>query len=188
MAQNKKLNFPIPFVNLKEQYRYIEKEIDSTLKKVFKKGWFILGKNVRCFEEEFSSYNGAKFCVGVGSGTEALHLALVACGVKKGDEVITVANTAFPTVVAILLAGARPVFVDIDPHTYNMNVEEVKKVITKRTKVILPVHLFGYPAEMGPIMDIARRFGLRVIEDACQAHGALYKSKKGRDIRGYGML
>lgn len=168
----------IPIVNLKEQYNDIEKEICAALKKVFKSGWFILGENVERFEEEFSFYNGVKFCVGVGSGTEALHLSLIAAGVKAGDEVITVANTAFPTVAAIFLARGKPVFVDIDPYTYNMNVKEIEKVITKKTKVILPVHLFGYPAEMGPIMAISRRYGLRVIEDACQAHGALYKSKK----------
>jgi len=168
----------IPLVDLKEQYRHIEKEIGAAFNKLFKEGRFILGENVERFEEEFSSYNRVKFCVGVGSGTEALHLSLVAAGVKPGDEVITQANTAFPTVTAILLARGKPVFVDIDPCNYNMNVKEIEGAVTKKTKVILPVHLFGYPTEIGPIMDISRRYGLCVIEDACQAHGALYKSKK----------
>lgn len=168
----------IPMVGLKGQYRSIEKDIGRALQKVFKKGQFILGENVKHFEEEFARYNSVKFSVGVGSGTEALHLALLAAGIKKGDEVITVANTAFPTIVAILLVGAIPVFVDIDPSTYNIDPGKIEKAITRKAKAILPVHLFGYPAEMEPIIDIAKRYGLYVIEDAAQAHGALYKSKK----------
>jgi dTDP-4-amino-4,6-dideoxygalactose transaminase len=129
------------------------------------------------FEEEFANYSNAKFAVGVGSGTEALHLCLKACGVGSGDEVITVPNTAVPTVSAISSAGAKPVFVDITPDTYAINVEKIEEKITERTKVVLPVHLYGHPAEMGQILKLASAHNLKVIEDACQAHGARYNGK-----------
>ncbi len=168
----------ISFLDLKRQYLSIEDEIAQALQSVFDKSWFILGEQVEAFEEEFSIYVGTKYGIGVGSGTEAIHLALVACGVKSGDEVITVPNTAVPTISAISFANATPVFVDIDPNTYTMDTSQLQRNITERTKVILPVHLYGHPADMDPILDIAKRYSLKVVEDACQAHGAEYKEKK----------
>lgn len=168
----------IPFLELKAQYHSIKEEIDGAVSQVLEKGWFILGENVRAFEEEFAAYCGASFGVGVGSGTEALHLALLACGVQPGDEVITVPNTAVPTVSAISFAGATPVFVDIHPDSYNMEPSGIEAKMTERTRAIIPVHLFGQAADMGPILEIARRHNLKVIEDACQAHGAEYQGRK----------
>ena len=140
--------------------------------------WFILGKNVAAFEKEFAAYLGAKYAIGVSSGTEAIHLTLRACGIQSGDEVITVANTAVPTVCGITSAGVKPVFVDIDPETYNMDPGQIENIISPRTKAILPVHLYGQSADMDPILQIAKKHNLKVIEDACQAHGAEYKGKK----------
>jgi len=168
----------IPFIDLKKQYLSIKKEIDASITRVLESGNFILGENVRKFEEEFAQYCNAKFGVGVASGTDAIFLALLACGVKKGDEVITVPNTATPTVLAIWYTGAIPVFVDIDAETYNIDVSKIKKVMTKKTKAILPVHLYGQPADMGSIIDLAKDHNLRLVEDACQAHGAEYKGMK----------
>ncbi len=177
----------IPFLNLKAQYDSIRNEIEETLKKVFESGQFILGENVKAFEKEFSSYCGTRFGIGVGSGTEALHLALLACGIKAGDEVITVPNSAVATVSAISFANAKPVFVDINPLDYNIDIQRLEEFLALRTlnsqlrtrpKAIIPVHLYGHPADMDPIMDIAKRHNLMVIEDACQAHGAEYKGKK----------
>jgi len=168
----------IPVSDTKRQYLSIKKEIDSAIQKTIDKGWFILGENVEAFEKEFAGYLGAKHAVGVGSGTEALHLALVAIGIKEGDEVITAPNTAVPTVSAISFANAKPVFVDIDPTSFNIDVTKIEKSITKRTKAIIPVHLYGQSADMGPVMKIARKHGIKVIEDACQAHGTEYKGRK----------
>lgn len=168
----------ISFLDLKRQYLSIEDEIAQALQSVFDKSWFILGEQVEAFEEEFSIYMGTKYGIGVGSGTEAIHLALVACGVKSADEVITVPNTAVPTISAISFANATPVFVDIDPNTYTMDTSQLERNITERTKVILPVHLYGHPVDMDPILDIAKRYNLKVVEDACQAHGAEYKGEK----------
>lgn len=178
----------IPFVDLKAQYRSIEQEINAAISAVLNRGWFILGEEVKVFEEEFANYCGARFGVGVGSGTEALHLALLACGIKPGDEVITVPNTAMPTISAISFANAVPVFVDIDPDSYNMDVSKIEEKITSKTKVILPVHLFGQAADMDPILDIAERHDLKVVEDACQAHGAEYKGKRVGAIGDAGCL
>lgn len=168
----------IPLVDLNRQYRSISREVNLAIKGVFASGKFILGENLRAFEKEFAGYCRAKFAVGVGSGTEALHLSLLAAGVKPADEVITVANTAVPTISAIVLAQAKPVFVDIDPDTFTMDPAQIKKRITKKTKVILPVHLFGQMADMAAILKIARSFGLKVIEDAAQAHGAEFNGHK----------
>jgi dTDP-4-amino-4,6-dideoxygalactose transaminase len=140
-------------------------------------GWFILGEKVAEFESTFADYCGAAFGIGVGSGTEALHLALVALGVGAGDEVITVANTCVPTISAMTFAGAHPVLVDIDPRTYTIDPARIEERITKRTKVILPVHLYGQCADMSPILDIAQRYGLKVVEDCAQAHGAKYEGQ-----------
>ncbi len=168
----------IPFSEVKTQYESIKDEIREAFDQVFESSWFILGKNVEAFENEFASYCRAKFGVGVGSGTEALHLALLACEVQPGDEVITVANTAVPTISAISFARAKPVFVDIDPDTYTISPMLIEEKITEKTKVILPVHLYGQSADMDPILKIAKRHKLKVIEDACQAHGAEYNGKK----------
>lgn len=168
----------IPFGDLSRQYEQYKDEIDSVLQAVLKKGSFILGENVSLFEKEFSSYCGCSYGIGVGSGTEALHLALLACGVKQGDEVITVSNTAVPTISAIRLAGANPVFVDIQEATYNMNPELIEQKITSKTKAIMPVHLYGNPCNMDRICEIAAQHGLRVIEDCAQSHGVLFNGRK----------
>jgi len=168
----------IPFCDLRRQYLSIKEEIDQAMARVLNRGWFILGEEVLAFEEEFAAYCGAAYGVGVGSGTEALHLALLACGVEPGDEVITVPNTAVATVAAIELAGATPVFVDIDPASYNMDISQVEGKITPRTKVLLPVHLYGQAADLGPLLSLAEGQGLMVVEDVAQAHGTTYKGRR----------
>lgn len=168
----------IPAVDLKAQYASIKPAIDEAIAGVLESGCYILGENVKSFEREFAKYNDSRYGISVASGTSAIHLALLACGIKKGDEVITVSNTATPTVLAICYTGAKPVFVDIDPDTYNMDVSRVENVITSRTRAIVPVHLFGQPADMGPLMELSERHGLKVIEDAAQACGAEYAGKK----------
>ena len=165
---------PVRFGDLGRQYRNMQSEIDQAIGEVLNSGWFILGKKVEELEKSFSRYCGVAHGIGVGSGTEALHLALVACGVKPGDEVITAANTCVPTVSAISFAGGVPVLVDPDPATYDIDPTRIEERITPRTRAILPVHLYGQCADMGPILDIARRHDLRVIEDCAQAHGAKY--------------
>ena len=141
-------------------------------------GRYILGEEVDAFEREFASYIGVRDAVGVGSGTEALHLALAACGIGRGDEVITVAHTAVATVAAIELAGAAPVFVDIEPDYFTLNPERLEAAITSKTKAIVPVHIYGQPADLDAINSLAKRHGLRVIEDCAQAHGATYRKRK----------
>lgn len=168
----------IPFGDLRRQYLSIKDKVDEAISKVLNKGSFILGENVESFEQEFSRFCGTKFGVGVGSGTEALHLSLLACGVKPGDEVITVANTAVPTVAAISFANAIPVFVDIDQESHNINPSKIEEKISEKTKVILPVHLYGQPADVDPILEVADQYKLKVVEDACHAHGAEYKGRK----------
>lgn len=167
----------VPFVDLHAQYVTIRDEIQAAVSEVLENGWFILGRHVESFEEKFTEYCGSGQAIGVGSGTEALHLALRACGVGQGDEVITVANTFIATALAIDYTGAMPVFVDVDPVTYNIDVTQVEARITSRTKAILPVHLFGQPADLEPILALSEAYGLYVIEDACQAHGATYKGQ-----------
>jgi dTDP-4-amino-4,6-dideoxygalactose transaminase len=168
----------IPFVDLKKQYEGIREEVLVEIAKALDGMQLFLGPNVQAFDDEFARYCGAEFGIGVGSGTEALHLALQACDVGRGDEVITVSNTFFATVEAIALTGARPVFVDIDPETFNMDASQIERCITEKTRAILPVHLYGHPADMDPIMELARAHGLKVIEDACQAHGAEYRGRR----------
>jgi dTDP-4-amino-4,6-dideoxygalactose transaminase len=169
--------------NPQAQYLSHKGEIDAAVSRVLDKGWYILGEEVKAFEAEFAAFIGAAHAVGVGSGTEALHLALRACGIGQGDEVITVAHTAVATVSAIELAGATPVLVDIEPDFYTLNPALLEAAITPRTKAIIPVHLYGQPADLEPIMEIARRHEVRVIEDCAQAHGAKYK---GRRVGSYG--
>jgi len=166
----------VPLVDLKAQYLTIKPEVDAAISRVLDNTTFILGEEVSAFEKSFAEYVGAKFGVGVGCGTSALQLALLASGIGRGDEVITVAHTFTATAEAILHAGAKPVFVDIDPRTYCIDPSRVEDAISSRTKAIIPVHLYGHPAEMDPILDIANRRGLLIIEDAAQAHGAEYDS------------
>jgi dTDP-4-amino-4,6-dideoxygalactose transaminase len=168
----------IPYGDLRAQYRSIKAEIDAAVLRVLDSTQFILGDEVTAFEREFAAYCGTSDAVGVNSGTSALHLALLAAGVGPGDEVITVPFTFVATAAAIVYAGARPVFVDIDPDTCNMAPAQIERAVTPRTKVIMPVHLYGHPADMDPILDLARRHGLTVIEDAAQAHGAEYKGRR----------
>ncbi len=167
----------IPVFDLKRQYMYLKAELDGAFTNVFDSGNFVLGENVRLFEEEFANYLDARFSVGVGSGTEALHLSLKACNIGHGDEVITVPNTAVPTISAISSAGAMPVLVDVTPDTYTIDTKKIEKEITNKTKAILPVHMYGHSAEMEQIMKLAEAYNLRIIEDACQAHGAQYNGK-----------
>jgi dTDP-4-amino-4,6-dideoxygalactose transaminase len=168
----------IPFIDLQAQYEDIKDEIQSAVNATLASGQFVLGSELAAFEEEFAAYAGARFGVGVNSGTSALHLALLAAGVGRGDEVITVSCTFVATAAAVDYTGARPVFVDVDPATLTMDPRRVEAAITDRTKAILPVHLHGHPADLDPIMEIARRRGLVVIEDAAQAHGAEYKGRR----------
>ena len=168
----------IPFLDLKAQCRALKQEIGAEFSRVFSSGQFILGDNVRLFEQEFARYCGKRHCVGVGSGTDALYLSLAACGVRPGTEVATVSHTAIPTGAAIRLAGADPVFVDIDPHTFTMDPQKLSRAITPRTKAILPVHTYGHPCDLAPIREVAEEHGLPVIEDCAQAHGAEYRGKK----------
>jgi len=168
----------VPFIDFRQQYLSLKHEILPAVEKVFESSQFVLGKEVAAFEEEFAAFSGAKFAVAVNSGTSALHLALLAAGVGPGDEVITVPATFVATVAAIQYTGARPVFVDVDPESYTMDVAQIESVITAKTKAIVPVHLYGNPADMDPILDIAGRHGLTVIEDAAQAHGAEYKGRR----------
>ena len=173
----------VPYLDLRAQYRSIKAEIDAAIDGVLDSCQFVLGSEVAKFEEEFARYSGAAECIALNSGTSALHLALLAAGVGAGDEVITVPFTFVASVAAVLYAGARPVLVDIDPRTFNMDPAAIEAAITPRTKVILPVHLYGQPADMDPILEIARRHRLVVIEDAAQAHGAEYKGPPRRQHR-----
>jgi len=168
----------VPLVDLKAQYASIKPEIDAAIQRVVDNTSFILGKEVEVFEQSFAHYVGANYAVGMASGTSALHLTLLACGVGPGDEVITTAHTFFATAEAISQTSARPVFVDIDPRTYTMDPNLVEDAITPHTKAILPVHLYGQPAQMRPLLDIAQRHGLWLIEDAAQAHGAEYQGQR----------
>lgn len=172
----------IPFVDLKAQYASIRAEVGDAIQRVLDSAQFTLGPEVAAFEAEFAAYCSAPHGVGVNTGTSALHLALLAAGVGPGDEVVTVPFTFVATVSAIQYTGARPVFVDIDPRSFTIDVSAIEAAITPRTKAIVPVHLYGLPADMDPILDIARRHGLRVIEDACQAHGALYKGRRAGSL------
>ncbi|MEK6325021.1 MAG: DegT/DnrJ/EryC1/StrS family aminotransferase [Acidobacteriota bacterium] len=168
----------IPFVDLKAQYLGIKDEVNEAIAGVLDKCQFILGEQVEAFEAEFAGYCGAQYAMGLNSGTSALHLALLAAGIKPGDEVITVSYTFIATAAAIRYTDATPVFVDVNPRSYTIDPERIEASITPRTKVIMPVHLYGQCADMDPILDIARSHELVVIEDAAQAHGAEYKGRR----------
>lgn len=172
----------IPFLDLKTQYLQIKPEIDAAVARVVGSGHFVLGPEVVAFEKRFAEYCRTSHCLAVNSGTSALHLALLAAGIGPGDEVITVSMTFVATTAAILYSGAKPVFVDVDPVTWTMDPGLIEAAITPRTRAILPVHLHGLMADMDPIMSIARRYGLVVIEDAAQAHGAEYRGRRAGSI------
>ena len=168
----------VNFVDLKAQYRTIKPEVDNAIGNVISNTAFVLGKAVAEFEKKFASYCETKHTIGINSGTSALIMALKALDIGEGDEVITTANTFIATAEAISLVGAKPVFVDMEDKNYNMDPTKLEKAITKKTRAIIPVHLYGQPADMDLILQIAEKKGIFVIEDACQAHGALYKGKR----------
>jgi dTDP-4-amino-4,6-dideoxygalactose transaminase len=168
----------IPFLDLKATYLELEPEIDAAIKRVLDSGWYILGEEVNIFEQEYAAYCETKHCVGLANGLDALHLALLALGVGTGDEVIVPSNTYIATWLAVSQCGATPIPVEPDDLTYNIDPSRIEAAITPRTKVILPVHLYGQPADMDPILEIARKNGLKVLEDGAQAHGARYKGKR----------
>ena len=168
----------VPMVDLKAQYQAIKNEIDSAVLGVIQSTHFILGPHAKALEEAVAAYHGVKHAVAVASGTDALHLALIAAGIKRGDEVITTPFTFIATAEAISYVGAVPVFIDIDPDTFNMDVAKIEAAITKKTKAIIPVHLYGHPVDMDRVMAIAKKHGLRVIEDCAQSFGAEWKGKK----------
>lgn len=169
---------PVPLTDLKAQYNSIKEEIDAVIHRVIEQGQFILGPEVKAFEEKMASYCGTRLAIGVASGTDALILSLIACGVKPGDEVITTPFTFIATAEAITRCDAVPVFVDIDERTYNMDPAQIESKITSKTRAIIPVHLYGQPAEMGAILELGKRYNLKIIEDCAQALGAEYKGKK----------
>jgi dTDP-4-amino-4,6-dideoxygalactose transaminase len=168
----------VPFVDMRTQYHELKTNIDRAIQDVLDSGVFLFGSQVEEFEKEFAAYLGVPYAVAVSSGTESLRLALLAAGVRPGDEVLTSAMTAVATVVAIESAGARAILVDIDPDTYTLDVTQVEARLTPRSKAIVPVHLYGHPADLTPLLEIAASRGLAIVEDACQAHGATYCNRK----------
>jgi len=168
----------IRFVDFKRHIKPFKEELEKTFNDFLEKGWYVLGEELRKFESEFASYCECKYGIGVASGTDALFLALSSLGIDKGDEVITVPNTAIPTVAAIVQSGATPCFTDISEDTYTMDPSLLEKAITPKTKAIIPVHLYGQTADMDVILSIAKKHSIPVIEDCAQAHGALFKNKK----------
>lgn len=172
------MQIKVPFLDLNSHHAPLLDEINRAIQEVIESSAFAGGSFVAAFEQDFATYCDVPYALGVGSGTEALWLSLLACGIGPGDEVITVPSTFMATAEAITYSGARPVFVDVDERTYTMNPEALKSVLTEKTKAIIPVHLFGQSADMDPIVEFAREHGLCVIEDACQAHGAEYKGRR----------
>jgi len=168
----------VPFLDLRAGYLELREELDEAYARVMDSGWYILGQEVEAFESEWAAYCGVKHCVGVGNGLEALHLALVAMNIGPGDEVIVPSNTYIATWLAVSYAGAVPIPVEPDPSTYNLDPVRIEAAITPRTRAILPVHLYGQPADMDPIVEAAREHGLKVLEDAAQAHGARYRGRR----------
>jgi dTDP-4-amino-4,6-dideoxygalactose transaminase len=168
----------IPFAQLKTQFESIEDEVRAAIDEVLKSCWYIMGNQMRGFEEEFAAYTGTSHCLGVASGTDAITLALKAVGVTVGDEVVTVANTCIPTLCGVSATGASPVLVDITPATLTMDPSRIESAITERTKAIVPVHLYGHPCDMDSIMEVAQQHGLAVVEDCAQAHGTEYRGRR----------
>ncbi|WP_336930540.1 DegT/DnrJ/EryC1/StrS family aminotransferase [Acinetobacter tandoii] len=173
----------IPFLDLKAAYLELKAEIDEAILRVTNSGYYVLGPEVEQFEKDFAEYCGANYCIGVANGLDALTLSLRAMGVTQGDEVIVPSNTYIATLLAVSQCGAIPVPVEFNELTYNINPELIESVITPKTKVIIPVHLYGQPVDLDPILEIAEKYGLKVLEDAAQAHGSTYKGKK---IGGHG--
>jgi dTDP-4-amino-4,6-dideoxygalactose transaminase len=167
----------VPFLDLRSQHRELRGQIRAAIRRTLDRGRFILGEEVAAFEEEFAAFCGARYAVGVASGTEAIQLALLACGLQPGDEVITSAFTTVPTLAAIELAGGRPVLVDIDPQRLTLDPGRVEAAVTRRTRALLPVHLYGCPADLAPLVEIARARRLVLVEDCAQAHGARYRGQ-----------
>lgn len=172
----------VPFLDLKLAHEELRRELDDAYRRVMDSGRYILEQEVDAFEREFADYCGTQYCIGVGNGLDALHLVLRAYGIGGGDDVIVPAHTYIATWLAVSFCGARPVPVDCDPHTFNINPELIEAAITPRTKAIIAVHLYGQPADMDRIVDIARKFDLKVIEDAAQAHGARYKGQRAGNL------
>jgi len=172
----------IPVEDITRQYQRVKDEVATAIAEVLPTGKYVLGPNLKAFEQEFAAFCQTKYSIGISNGTEALHLALAACGVGPGDEVITVPNTYIATVFAVSYVGATPVFVDVDPITFNIDASQIEARITPRTKAILPVHLYGQIVDMDPLLEIARRHNLWVIEDAAHAHGALYKGRRAGSL------
>lgn len=168
----------IPFLDIKAQYATIQPAIEAAALRVLRSGHYVLGEEVAALEQEFAAYCGTSHAIAVNTGTSALHLALIAAGIGRGDEVITTPFTFVATAAAIRYVGARPVFVDIDPTTFTLDPNQIEAAITARTRAILPVHLYGQIADMDAILQVAARYGLTVIEDACQAHGAQYDTRR----------
>lgn len=168
----------VPFLDIQASYQEIAPELDAAVQRVVASGWYLLGAEIEAFEREYAAYLGATYCVGLGNGLEALHLSLLALGVGPGDEVIVPSNTYIATWLAVSYTGATIVPVEPDPATYNLDPNLIEAAITPRTKVILPVHLYGQPADLAPILDIARQQGLRVLDDAAQVHGARYRGER----------
>ncbi|GMV34994.1 MAG: DegT/DnrJ/EryC1/StrS family aminotransferase [Chloroflexi bacterium CFX1] len=173
---------PVPFLDLKSPYIELRDELDAAYRRVMESGWYILGEEATAFEKEFAEHCGAKFCVGVGNGLEALHLILRAYGIGEGDEVIVPTNTYIATWLAVSYAGAKPVPVEPIEREYNIDPNRIEAAITPRTKAILPVHLYGLAADVDPILSLAERFNLKVVEDAAQAQGAQYKGRSAGNL------
>lgn len=172
----------IPFVDLKLQYKNLKSELEEEIQSIFERATFILGDDLEKLEKDFAEFSGAKYGIGVASGTSALETSLRAFGIGPGDEVITVANSYIATALAVSWVGAKPVFVDVDPRYYTMDPEELEKAITSKTRAVIPVHLYGQPADMSAINKIALEYNLVVLEDACQAHGARYKGQRAGSL------
>jgi dTDP-4-amino-4,6-dideoxygalactose transaminase len=168
----------VPFLDFVKPYEELKTELDEAYFRFMRSGWYVLGEEVKAFEEEYANFCGVKYCVGVGNGLEALHLALQACGIGKDDEVIVPSNTYIASWLAVSYAGAQPVPVEPDSQTFNLDPNRIEAAITIKTKAIMPVHLYGQPADMDPILEVARRHGLKVIEDNAQAQGARYKGRR----------
>jgi dTDP-4-amino-4,6-dideoxygalactose transaminase len=172
----------VPFLDMKPQYLELKDELDQAYKRVMESGWYILGREVEAFEQEFAAYIGSKHCVGVGNGLEALQLILMGYGIGAGDEVIVPANTYIASWLAVSYTGAKPVPVEPDPKTYNIDPRRIEQSITKRTKAIMPVHLYGQPVEMEIIWQVAEKYSLRIIEDAAQTHGGWYRQRMAGNL------
>jgi len=168
----------IPFLDLKQTYLELNTELETAVQRVMNSGWYIHGEELSAFESEFAEYCGVKYCIGVGTGLDALHLILRALDIGDGDEVIVPSNTFIATWLAVSYAGATPVPIEPDETTHNIDPGRIEEAITERTKAIIPVHLYGQPADMEPILEIARKYGLKIVEDAAQAHGARYKGSR----------